>query len=84
GGLNILAQLRRSVSARFTPHRMDIATLQAHAQWGQPLTANDTRNLSRLRQHAHLADMTELIDWILLEEIKLEQEAIVIGDRDEG
>ena len=82
GGLNILAQLRRMVSAQFTPHRMDIATLAAHARWGQPLTVNDRRNLTRLRQHADLVDMTALIDWMLLEEIKLEQEAVVLQSTD--
>ena len=82
GGLNILAQLRRTVSVQFTPHRMDIATVAAHARWGQPLTANDRRNLTRLRQHADLADMTALIDWMLLEEIKLEQEAVVLQSTD--
>ena len=76
GGLNILAQLRRYVSARFAPYRMDIATLDAYAKWGQPLTKNDERNLTQLRQQAALRDMTSLIDHMLLEEIKLEQEAI--------
>ncbi len=78
GGLNILAQLRRHVSSRFSPYRMDIETLDAFARWGQPLTANDTRNLARLRDHPALADMASLIDEMLLRELKLEQEAIVI------
>lgn len=76
GGLNILAQLRRQVSARFSPYRMDPATLDAHARWGQPLSQNDERNLNRLRQQAVLEDMKPLIDHILLKGLKLEQEAI--------
>lgn len=79
GGLNILAHLRRAVSARFAPYRMDIATLQQHTRYGQPLTPNDERNLTRLREQADLADMTDLIDWMLLEGLKLEQEAVVLG-----
>lgn len=78
GGLNILAQLRRLVSARFTPYRMDLVTLEQHAGYGQPLTPNDERNLTRLRQQADLADMTGLIDRMLLEGLKLEQEAVVL------
>ncbi|MFQ5614819.1 MAG: Wadjet anti-phage system protein JetD domain-containing protein, partial [Anaerolineae bacterium] len=79
GGLNILAQLRRQVSPRFAPYRMDPATLDAHARWGHPLSASDARNLNRLRQHPALGDMLPLIDHMLLREIKLEQEAVVIG-----
>jgi len=78
GGLNILAQLRRHVSPRFMPYRMDIETLDAFAHWGQPLTSNDARNLARLRDHPALADMTALIDEMLLREVKLEQEAVVL------
>jgi hypothetical protein len=78
GGLNILAQLRRHVSPRFAPYRMDVETLDAFARWGQPLTSNDARNLARLRDHPALADMIPLIDEMLLREVKLEQEAIVL------
>jgi len=78
GGLNILAHLRRHVSPRFVPYRMDVETLGTFARWGQPLTPNDARNLARLRDHPALADMTTLIDEMLLREVKLEQEAIVL------
>jgi hypothetical protein len=79
GGLNILAQLRRQVSSRFAPYRMDVATLKQHAHWAQPLSKNDERNLTRLRQQAVLQDMVELIDFMLLEGIKLEQEAVTLA-----
>ncbi len=78
GGLNILAQLRREVSPRFRPYRMDLATLDAFARWGHPLTRRDARNLARLREHPALADRTALIDEMLLREVKLEQEAILL------
>jgi len=42
---------------RFAPYRMDIATLDAHAQWGKPLTRTDEKNLARLAYHPLLADM---------------------------
>ncbi len=76
GGLNILAQLRTQVSPRFTPYRMDVATLDAFGTWGQPLTGRDIRNLQRLRGHPALEDVVPLIDEILLREVKLEQEAL--------
>lgn len=78
GGLNILSQLRREISPRFSPWRMDIPTLDAFARWGQPLTETDRRNLTRSRSNPLLADMCPLIDHILNRNIKLEQEAIVL------
>ncbi len=81
GGLNILAHLRRHVSPRFQPYHMDQATLDSHARWGQPLSATDRRNLSRLRSHPALTDMTALIEHILQREIKLEQEAVIVTPR---
>jgi hypothetical protein len=76
GGLNILAQLRARVSPRFAPYHMDVATLDAFAKWGQPLTRRDVRNLERLRDHPALQDVVPLIDEMLLREVKLEQEAL--------
>ncbi len=75
GGLNILAQLRR-ISPRFMPYRMDVPTLDAHAQWGKPLTRADEKNLRRLLLNPRLTDMQPLITHMLEREIKLEQEAI--------
>lgn len=78
GGLNILAQLRRLVSTRFAPYRMDAATLTAHARWAHPLSPADARHLTRLRQTPILADMQSLLDEMLRQEIKLEQEAVIL------
>lgn len=79
GGLNILAQLRQQVSPRFNPYRMDRGTLDAHVHWAHPLSSADERNLARLRRHPALADVTPLIDHMLLRGIKLEQEAVAPG-----
>jgi hypothetical protein len=76
GGLHILAQLRRHVARRVTPYRMDVATLDAHAHWARPLSPTDERNLTRLRHHPALTDMTSLIDHMLLRGLKLEQEIV--------
>lgn len=79
GGLSILAQLRRQVSIGFAPYRMDQATLEAHARWAHPLSTRDERNLSRLRRHPALTDMAPLIDHMLLQGLKLEQEAVTLA-----
>jgi hypothetical protein len=76
GGLSILAQLREYVSYRFTPYRMDPATLEAHYRWGQPLSSTDEGNLARLKGHPALLDMIPLLDYMLGRGIKLEQEAV--------
>jgi hypothetical protein len=75
GGLNILAQLRQ-ISLRFMSYRMDISTLDAHAQWGKPLTRTDEKGLRRLLLNPLLTDMQSLIKHMLERGIKLEQEAI--------
>jgi len=79
GGLSILAQLRREVSPRFAPYRMDCATLDAHARWAHPLSPADERNLARLRRSPTLSDAGPLIDHMLARGIKLEQEAIDVA-----
>jgi hypothetical protein len=76
GGLNILAQLRKLISPRFVPYRMDIETLEAHARWAKPLTPGDRRLLARLLGHASLADLHPLIAHMLERGLKLEQEAV--------
>jgi hypothetical protein len=79
GGLSILAQLRERVSPRFLPYRMDRDTLDAHAHWAHPLSPVDERYLVHLRRHPALADVTSLIDYMLLKGIKLEQEAVTLS-----
>ena len=79
GGLNILAQLRKRISPRFAPYHMDIATLEAHAHWGRPLTDYDRRLLARLQGAASLADLQPVIAHMLQRGFKLEQEAVRLG-----
>lgn len=76
GGLNILSQLRRRVSAEIAPLYMDPATLDAHARWARPLGAGDRQNLVRLRGRPELADLHALVEHMLARGLKLEQEAI--------
>ncbi len=79
GGLNILAQLRKLISPRFLPYRMDAATLEAHIRWARPLTENDRHLLVRLQSHASLADMQPVIAHMLERGLKLEQEAVQLA-----
>jgi hypothetical protein len=78
GGLSILAQLRRLVSRRFAPYRMDIEALEAHARWARPLTPADEQRLARLARHPYLTDVRPLIQHMLARGLKLEQEAVAL------
>ena len=80
GGLNILAQLRKLISPRFLPYRMDVATLDAHIRWARPLTENDRRLLARLQGYASLADLQSVIAHMLERGLKLEQEAVQLAN----
>ena len=76
GGFNILAQLRKQVSDRFVPYRMDIQTLERYSQFARPLTEGDIRNLGRLEKHTELKDVHPVLAYMLQKGIKLEQEAV--------
>lgn len=78
GGFNILAQLRKQVSPRFTPYSMDVETLDRYAQYARPLTQVDCRNLERLSKRAELNDVRPVIAYLLQRGLKLEQEAIPV------
>jgi DNA topoisomerase VI subunit A len=78
GGLSVLAQLREQVNARAAPYRMDIETLEAHANWARPLTPRDMKNLMRLARRPSLADTQPLIAHMLQRGLKLEQEAVAL------
>jgi hypothetical protein len=79
GGLNILAQLRKMISLRFLPYRMDAATLDAHIRWARPLTENDRHLLARLQGQISLADLQPVIAHMLERGLKLEQEAVQLA-----
>ena len=79
GGLNILAQLRKLISLRFLPYRMDAATLDAHTRWARPLAENDLRLLARLQGYVSLADLQPVIEHMLKRGLKLEQEAVQLA-----
>lgn len=78
GGFNILAQLRKQVSMRIQPYRMDIATFDKYAHLSHPLTQSDARNLKRLLFNPILKDIRPVIEHLLQQGLKLEQEAIQI------
>ncbi|MFV9506825.1 MAG: Wadjet anti-phage system protein JetD domain-containing protein [Oscillochloridaceae bacterium umkhey_bin13] len=79
GGLRILAHLRRQIGP-VAALAMDAATLVHYQAASQPLTAGDRRALEELRNHSLLTDQIPLIDQLLANGCKLEQEAIAAED----
>jgi hypothetical protein len=84
GGFNILAMLRKYVSARFEPYQMNVETLENHSLWARPLTQRDQQNLKRLSRNPSLADVKPVILHMLRRNLKLEQEAIRFSDCADG
>ncbi|HEX8844753.1 MAG TPA: Wadjet anti-phage system protein JetD domain-containing protein [Pyrinomonadaceae bacterium] len=76
GGLRILAHLRASLATNIRPLAMDVLTFEEHRDYTQSLTGEDRRALTRLRDSPALTDCAELIDLLLAEGRKLEQEAV--------
>lgn len=78
GGLRILAHLRGQLGA-IGCVTMDVATLTTHRASARPLATSEREALGTIRSHPALADCAELIDMMLKEDIKLEQESVEAG-----
>ena len=76
GGFAILAHLRRTLGCPVRPHRMDRAILAQHAAGGRPLSRADRRHLQRLLHDSALADCHAVIQALLEQGVKLEQEIV--------
>jgi len=72
GGFQILQHLRRQTGIDFIPYKMDLETLQKYQDSAKPLTENDRGRLIKLKGQ----DFDEVIDYMLMRNIKLEQEAV--------
>jgi len=76
GGLRILAHLRTSPGIQIGALAMNAELIQEHQYATQPLTPNDRSSLTQLRAMPALSDCMELIDYLLENDCKLEQEAV--------
>ncbi len=79
GGFNILAQIRAQVQSSAQALWMDAATFEPHVTFARPLLPNDIKRLTRLLQHKLLGDMQPTIAHLLQRDLKLEQEALRLG-----
>ncbi|MEA4890754.1 MAG: DUF2220 family protein [Clostridiaceae bacterium] len=72
GGFQILQHLRRQTGINFIPYKMDLESLQKYQDSAKALTENDRGRLNKLKGQG----FDEVIDFMLLHNIKLEQEAV--------
>jgi hypothetical protein len=75
GGLRILAHLRRYIPT-ITPLAMNAETFKEHLNYGQALSRGEHHSLMQLKTQPLLQDCIPLIDILLTNKRKLEQEAI--------
>lgn len=73
GGFEIYRDLRERTGIPFRMYHMDLATLQAHAAYAKHLTENDRKRLLGMRERE---DLRGIIDYMLEQDTKLEQECI--------
>ena len=73
GGFLILEHLRRTTGIDIIPYNMDLDTLKKYEKMGKPLTENDRKRLGKLQE----GQFSEIVDYMLEKNVKLEQEAIV-------
>lgn len=73
GGFAILRDLRNKTGIHFQRYHMDLETLKAYEKYGKPLSESDRARLNEMLQDEELQ---EIISYMLLHNVKLEQECI--------
>jgi len=74
GGFYIFEHLKRQTGVEFQPYKMDVETLKEHQNYLKNLTDNDRDRLKRLKD----GQFRDVIDYMLENNCKLEQEAVNI------
>ncbi len=72
GGFYILEHLRKRTEIPFSPYKMDVGTLKENMKYTRPLTKNDKQRLNNIKNE----EFQEVINYMLLNNCKLEQEAL--------
>ena len=74
GGFSILMDLRKKTGIPFKSYHMDLDTLKEYRQYAKRLNESDRNRLEKIRIEK---EFSEVIDFMLEENIKLEQECII-------
>ena len=75
GGFSILKDLRNKTGIPFQMYHMDIETLKYYERYGKVLTESDRMRLKEMEKDEELQ---EVVSYMLLHNVKLEQECIGI------
>lgn len=73
GGFSILKDLRNKTGISFKMYRMDIETLKYYEKYGKVLTESDRIRLKEMEKDEELQ---EVVSYMLLHNVKLEQECV--------
>lgn len=73
GGFSILLDLRKKTGISFKSYHMNLDTLKKYKQYGKELTELDRKRLVEIRK---LGEFREVIDFMLENNLKLEQECV--------
>ncbi len=76
GGFRIFNHLKNSTKIPFEPYRMGISELKGNKMHLKPLTDNDIKNLHLLKNDSQYDVFKEEIDYMLVNNVKLEQEVL--------
>lgn len=76
GGFEILIDLRNKTGIDFKPLLMSIDIIEKYKDECQSLTENDKKRLKTLLNNEEASDFKEVIEYMLKNNIKLEQESI--------
>ena len=74
GGFSILMDLRKKTGIPFMSYHMDLDTLKEYRQYAKRLNESDRNRLEKIRIEK---EFSEVIDFMLEENIKMEQECII-------
>lgn len=75
GGFSILKDLRNKTGIPFQMYHMDIETLKCYEKYGKALTESDR---TRLKEMEKDEELQEVVSYMLLHNVKLEQECVGI------
>lgn len=76
GGFEIYRDLCARTGIPFKMYHMDLETLRNNKAYGRPLTKNDRARLIRMLESGHWTEQSELLEYMLLHNVKLEQECV--------
>ena len=79
GGFNIFVRLQSNIIPVLRPYKMDVDTLVKYGDKAEPLTAEYRKLLEKLLDDERFTLFHQVIRYMLLNDVRLEQESIIIA-----